>query len=124
MPSNLRDGSLRYATDNLDIPMIVYEAGEALRFDEMAIKFGVRGVLKVMAYLEMLPGSYRTSAAKVPVALAKTTHWLRAPVSGMVVKAEPLGKRVKKGELLALLVDPLGNGRNVFICTLRRPYYW
>ena len=34
--------------------MIVYEGGEALRYDELAIRAGVRGVLGVMRELRML----------------------------------------------------------------------
>lgn len=109
IPSNLRDGSLRHATDNLDIPVIVYEAGEALRFDEVAIRLGVRGILKAMAFLQMIPSPKpypRPSASKV--AVAKSTYWVRAPMSGMITHARPLGERVQKNDELALIVDPLG----------------
>ncbi|MCW8901464.1 MAG: succinylglutamate desuccinylase/aspartoacylase family protein, partial [Gammaproteobacteria bacterium] len=41
--SNLRDGSLREAAAEFGIPMLLYEAGEALRFDEVAIRAGVKG---------------------------------------------------------------------------------
>ncbi len=39
--SNLRDGSLREAAAEYGIPMLLYEAGEALRFDEVSIRAGV-----------------------------------------------------------------------------------
>ena len=38
-----REGSLRGAAAERNVPVIVYEAGEALRFDEAAIRAGVRG---------------------------------------------------------------------------------
>src|SRR5690606_40263828 len=37
-----RDGSLRSLASELGIPLILYEAGEALRFDYAAIKAGVK----------------------------------------------------------------------------------
>jgi hypothetical protein len=43
--SNLRDGSLRQCADELGVPMLLFEAGEALRFDEMSIRSGANGVL-------------------------------------------------------------------------------
>ncbi len=105
IPSNLRDGSLRHAADIMDIPIIVYEGGEALRLDEFAIKLGVRGILKVMSYLKMISG-YKS--VEHPVAVAKSTYWVRAPMSGMVIHPRPLGERVGKNDRLALIVDPLG----------------
>ena len=35
--------------------MLVYESGEALRFDETGIRAGVRGVTNVLRHLDMLP---------------------------------------------------------------------
>ena len=43
MPSSNRDGSLRSAVQAKKIPILLYEAGEALRFDEVSIRIGVRG---------------------------------------------------------------------------------
>ncbi|HHF7346347.1 TPA: succinylglutamate desuccinylase/aspartoacylase family protein [Legionella feeleii] len=118
VPSNMRDGSLRHATDNLDIPMIIYEAGEALRFDELSIKLGVRGILKVMTYLEMLSPSQRRPLARTQpeVAVAKSTFWVRAAESGMVIESKLLGTKIHKDELLCLIVDPLGTNK-VKICS-------
>ncbi len=55
LDASIRDGSLRSCASDRGFPMLVYEAGEALRFDEMSIKAGLRGVLRVMRHLEMLP---------------------------------------------------------------------
>ena len=45
------------------MPILLYEAGEALRFDEVAIRAGVRGVVNVMRSLGMLPGQPAHAAA-------------------------------------------------------------
>lgn len=115
VPSNLRDGSLRYATDCLNIPMIVYEAGEALRFDEFSIKLGVRGILKVMTYLDMLPPSRGLAIRRTAVA-AKSTYWVRSPASGMLIEGKRLGDKVHKKEILCLIADPLGNNEAPVSC--------
>ncbi len=111
VPSNIRDGSLRYATDNLNIPVIVYEAGEALRFEEFSIKLGLHGVLRVMDFLGMLAPSLgkHISKRRTSTSVAKSTFWVRALASGMMVSAKPLGYKISKGELLCGIVDPLGH---------------
>ncbi len=43
LDSKLRDGSLREAASNLGIPVLVYEGGEALRFDALAVKWARAG---------------------------------------------------------------------------------
>lgn len=41
--STLRDGSLRQAAVEHGTRILLYEAGEALRFDELSIRAGVKG---------------------------------------------------------------------------------
>ena len=53
--ASLRNGSLRACAADNGIPVVIYEAGEALRFDELCIRAGVRGIMKVMRARGMLP---------------------------------------------------------------------
>ncbi len=107
LDSGLVDGSLRKAlVDRQGIPMLIYEGGEALRFDEFAIRAGVRGVLSVMRTLEMLPQSKHPHVSE-PV-IANTSSWVRAPQSGIMRAARPLGARVDKDDVLAIISDPFG----------------
>jgi predicted deacylase len=102
----LRDGSLRACAAQQGIPVMVYEAGEALRFDELSIRAGVRGIVETMGRLGMLPASKNKSRG--PTAVARTTRWVRAPSSGIVTSAAQLGSRVTQGDRLAVICDPLG----------------
>jgi hypothetical protein len=106
--SKLRDGSLRDAADERGVPMLLYEAGEALRFDELAIRAGARGVLNVMRALQMLPRTRRKHDLPEPV-LAQSSSWERAPDSGVLRSLLALGATVRKGERLGLLADPDGS---------------
>lgn len=106
--ASLRDGSLRQAVLERKMPMLVYEAGEALRFDEVAIRAGVRGVLNVMRALEMLPPSARKAPLTAPV-LGRSSHWMRAPDSGLLRTATTLGTHVREGDELGLIADPVGD---------------
>jgi predicted deacylase len=53
--SKLREGTLRQCARDRGVSMLLYEAGEALRFDEAAISVGYRGILRCMAWLRMIP---------------------------------------------------------------------
>ncbi len=104
--SKIRDGSLRDCAADQGFPMLVYEAGEALRFDEVSIRGGLRGVLRVMRYLGMLPAVKEKKG--VTSVVADSTSWVRAPASGIVARKVQLGSRVVAGERIALVSDPLG----------------
>lgn len=104
LDAKLRDGSLRQAASELGIPLLVYEGGEALRFNEICIRGGVRGVLNVMTHLGMLTGPKKKKNRAI---ISHSTRWLRAPASGLVQPLnEKLARAVKKGELLAYIHDP------------------
>ena len=105
--SNLRDGSLRQAALEAGVHILLYEGGEALRFDEFTIRLGVAGVLSVMRALEMLPG--QPYKPRVSPLTANTSTWVRAPQSGIFHPARPLGAKVKQDEILGAIADPFGD---------------
>ena len=105
--SGFREGSLREAASRLDVPVIVYEASEALRFDEFAIRAGVRGVLGVMRALGMLAEQKKRRRPVEPM-LVRSSTWVRASQSGILRRAVALGKLVKQGDRLGVIADPFG----------------
>lgn len=105
--SDLRDGSLREAAGKIGIPVLLYEAGEALRFDELAIRGGVQGILRVMRRLNMLPKSVKQQAFD-PI-VARTSNWVRASQGGIFRAAVKQGERVTKDQtVLGIVSDPFG----------------
>jgi predicted deacylase len=106
--AELREGSLRHYAQNRGIPVLTYEAGEALRFDEWAIAPGVRGVLRVMRRLGMLSGEQRRRRPQ-PAEVANGSSWARAPIDGILRPRVRLGARVARGEVLGKVADPFGN---------------
>jgi hypothetical protein len=106
LDAGAREGSLRHAMGELDVPIIVYEAGEALRFDQLAIKAGLRGVIAVMRDLGMLPAS-TSKRRRVEPFVAHGSTWVRAPESGILLTRLQLGQRVEKGSSLGAISDPL-----------------
>lgn len=109
--SEIIEGSLRKSVEALGINILVYEAGEALRFNEVAIRAGVKGVIAVMRELGMLPASASKKKSELkPLAssVASDSIWVRAPQSGIVRLIKPLGSRVTENETLGLIADPFG----------------
>lgn len=106
LDSGLLEGSFREAAHTLGIPVLLYEAGEALRFNEVAIRAGVRGVLNVMTALGMRarPKKHRQPDTMI----ANTSQWVRAPQSGILRALMATGAWVETGERLAIINDPLG----------------
>ncbi|MBX2884225.1 MAG: succinylglutamate desuccinylase/aspartoacylase family protein [Granulosicoccus sp.] len=104
------EGTLRSAVGEL--PVILYEAGEALRFDEVAIRAGVKGILRVMRQLTMLPdlkkGDNKKSEAQNGPIFATDSTWMRAPQSGILRTRVSLGDVVTRGQVLGIVADPFG----------------
>nr|WP_239032259.1 succinylglutamate desuccinylase/aspartoacylase family protein [Pseudoalteromonas sp. MMG022] len=105
--ATLRNGSLRSEASSRGIPVVTYEAGEALRFDPLAIAGGLQGVENVLKKLKMLKGRRRKKGPE-PV-IAASTSWIRAEVDGIVRAQVNLGARVTKGQVLAYIDNPLGS---------------
>lgn len=114
LDSNIRDGSLRAVVSEHGLPMLLYEAGEALRYDEMSVRVGVRGVLGVMRELDMLPPPRRPRTKREPY-ISRRSHWVRAPKSGVLLNAKSLGAHVVEGERLARVADPYGESEEAII---------
>lgn len=106
--ANLRDNSLREAAAENGIPMLLYEAGEALRFDEVSIRAGLKGIINVMRYLEMLPPSRHRARREHKPLYARASTWVRAHAGGILRTVVPLGASVSKSQLLGILSDPFG----------------
>ena len=105
--SDIRDGSLREAADQKGVKILVYEAGEALRFDETSAHIGVHGILGVMENLGMIRAEKRPKHAK-PI-ICNHTVWVRAPRAGILWDRASLGMAVKPGQILAYISDPFGD---------------
>lgn len=105
--SELRDGSLRAYAMEKKVPILLYEAGEALRFNENAIRIGVNGIVNVLKELDMLPNKSKR-IYKLPI-ITRSSQWTRAIESGMLRTIKALGDTVQKGETIAYIDEPLGD---------------
>lgn len=110
-----RDGSLRHAATQAGATVLLYEAGEASRFDEEAIAVGVSGVVRVFAAIGLI------DAVMAPTArprISRRTSWMRARRSGIVhLDIEP-GSLVRRRQELGTIDDTFGNR----LAVLRAPF--
>ncbi len=114
--SALRDGSLRAAARSRGIPVLVYEAGQARRFDEVAVETGARGMMGVLRELGMVGRRQRTN--RVAPAHVRGSSWVRARRGGIVRLFVRPGEWVEKQQLLGTVADPFGEEQRA----LRAPF--
>jgi predicted deacylase len=102
--------------------VIVYEGGEALRFDDESISAGVTGVLRVLDALGMLPDEDpgdETLEDRGPTLVSRASGWVRARGSGVLQLDVQLGDLVESGRRLGGISDTLG--RRVRLVHADRP---
>ena len=107
MTSPLREGSLRQSARDLGKPVLLFEAGEGLRFDEFCVRAGVAGVMRVMRHKGMIAARGIATPKAAPQFCA-SSKWLRAPMGGLLRVFKADGALVRTGELLAIVSDPFG----------------
>ncbi|NMW32058.1 succinylglutamate desuccinylase/aspartoacylase family protein [Altererythrobacter sp. RZ02] len=105
--SKLREGSLRQTAADHDCDVLLVEAGEALRFDELSIRVAVQGILRVMHHLDMGVKLPRKAGAKS--VRSRRSTWVRAPLGGLFRATKPSGALVTEGEAVGYLTDPFGD---------------
>jgi predicted deacylase len=102
--SGYREKSFRHEASRQGKSVLVYEAGESMRFNEKAITEGVNGCLRLMKNLEMID-------VEVPEGETKTlndTTWVRANISGLFRTSKKYGSLIRKNEVIGIISDPYG----------------
>lgn len=102
--SALIKNSFRMAAHKKGKPIIVYEAGETLRFDEFAISEGIEGTMRVMAHL----GMKTLDQEKPTTKMFKKSMWVRAKKSGLFNATTSLGDMVLPKQELGYISEPFG----------------
>lgn len=105
--SNLREGSLRQSASASGVDVLLYEAGEGLRFDELSARVGVSGILRVMHALGMVGAKGVPKASGTPIKVSSSS-WVRAPIGGLLRTFKPTGEAVEIGDVLGVVADPFG----------------
>lgn len=108
-------GMLRRAATMAGVPMIVYEAGEPLKFQQPLIRQGVVGIKNVMGEL----GMYDFPRTSPPFQMVVDERgWIRASKGGIMILNVKPGDIIKKGEDICVMSKPYGSE----VHRLKAPY--
>lgn len=96
-----RPASLRHTAIRHGVQYVLFEGGEAHRFDDQVIRDGVEGALRVLCFLGMIDAA----PAADPSLVCRQSTWVRARYGGIFRPCVALGQRVTKGMTLATVTD-------------------
>jgi predicted deacylase len=97
-------GMLRRAATDRGIPAVTFELGAPLRLEPAEIEHGVKAIDTLLSYLGM---NSRLRLWKEPQPIFYESRWVRATRAGMLFSDVRLGDRVRAGQRLGRVIDPL-----------------
>lgn len=109
--STYREGTFRKEAAKMNKPILVYEGGESMRFDYLAINEGVNGCLRLMKSYNMID----FDLPQHPSVKIKKDTWVRAHSSGLFHMNASNGAHVRKGDLLGVIFNPFGETEDKII---------
>lgn len=109
--SSLRPNSFRMELNKSNIPNIVFEGGEALRYEEPVIEAAINGVFNAMISLGMIKGDMQVNQLKEPPYIAHSSVWMRAPKGGSLRLMRNLGEKVQKDDIVGIVSDAYGRNK-------------
>ncbi|MDP1574993.1 MAG: succinylglutamate desuccinylase/aspartoacylase family protein [Coxiellaceae bacterium] len=112
---NYEKGMLRTTARDAKKTFLMYEAGEAMRFDEHAIRAGVCGVLNILENQAMITEDFNKKTSHSKSFFSEKNLWLRAAKSGISYTQYQLGQHVQKGEPLCIIKDPFGGDDDLIV---------
>ncbi len=108
LDAKTRGGSIRAVATKKKKKVLLFEGGEASRFDEVTIETGRKGVMRVLGELDMIEAHPK---CEVEPLVAGGSHWVRARRSGLFLTDVELGQPFEMGDSVGLIHDSLGNRR-------------
>ena len=112
--------SFSYSLLEHDIPALTIELGESYVVNEENVRYGVRSILSILAYLKMVERPEEDSA--FPAAEATKGRILKfsslpvSSASGIIRFLTQPGKRVKKGQPVAKIYNAFGKLQDTLFC--------
>jgi predicted deacylase len=99
-------GTLRRAAVDAGIPAVTLEAGAPLRVQNDDVKHAVKSIHTLLDKMGMYA---KRSIWGSPEPVYYTSRWVRADTGGVMFGEVKLGKRVRVGDLLGTVTDPITN---------------
>lgn len=92
----------KVARDKHDVPILVFEGGENLRYDKKSIDAGLDGIARLLAHHQMMDKTF----GKKKTAVFNKSRWVRASKGGVFQWTQSSGDYVKKGQVIGFINDP------------------
>lgn len=99
-------GTLRSAAVDAGIASVTLELGEPMRIQEDVVQDGVERILTLMTSMGIYKRSYYWTNVE-PVYL--NSRWVRSEQGGLLLSRVKIGEKIKPGDLLGKVVDPINN---------------
>jgi predicted deacylase len=97
--------SLAFALNQRGCPTVVVEMGAGLRIDEDSGSWLVEGILRLLEHFHAWAGP--TITLPYPqISRGDNVFVLSAPCPGLFLARAELGKRVRRGDVIGMMVDP------------------
>lgn len=97
-----RENSFRAEAAKKGKSILVFEAGESLRFNKIAIDEGVTGCLRFLSNLGMI----KADLPQTHTIVIRKDKWLRAKEAGMFRTKKKFGSFFEKDEIIGTISDP------------------
>jgi len=107
--------SLRAAAVRAGIPAVTLEAGEPMAMQREVVEEGVTAINTLLTKMGMY-GKQKRWTRMAPVYYRSA--WVRANQSGILFSKTTLGQKVKEGDVLGTVTDPITNART----SIKSPY--
>ncbi|HBC58375.1 MAG TPA: succinylglutamate desuccinylase [Gammaproteobacteria bacterium] len=105
-------GMLRTAAVQHGIPALTLEVGESLRLQEKQVETGVRIIKKLLYRKEMYNSLFSWGD---PEPVYYKSRWLRATRGGILFSNVKLGEKIKNGDVLGTVTDPITNQQSEIV---------
>ena len=106
-----RDGSFRTEASKRGKRILVFEAGESLRFNNTAINEGVQGCLRLLKNYGMI----NIELSPTHTIIINKDKWLRAEEAGMFRTDKKFGSFFEKGDVIGTINDPYNKSEKLII---------
>lgn len=108
------EGTLRRAAVEYGIPAVTLEAGGPLRLEEANVTHGVAAVRTLLNSMGMIK---KFSFWGKPEPVYYQSTWVRVNHGGILFSNVDLGQKVKAGDVLGTVTDPITNVRHPILST-------
>lgn len=101
--------SYRITCEGMGKPILLYEGGKSHDINTEITRHALEGTKRVLAHYQMLRNDIPLTTHSNESIFIEDTFWLRAKYSGMFHLKISIGKKIKKGEIIAQITDPYGS---------------